>query len=92
MYSCKPILFFGDSPNNVVEQANCGIVVPPSSPKDIAESVIKLLNMSDEERKQLGNNGKKFVLENHTFEKLAKKYSEFINSTNKCNFLEGEKD
>jgi glycosyltransferase involved in cell wall biosynthesis len=78
MYSGKPILFFGDSPNNVVEQANCGIVVPPSSPKDIAESVIKLFNMSDEERKQLGNNGKTFVLENHTFEKLAKKYSELL--------------
>jgi glycosyltransferase involved in cell wall biosynthesis len=83
MYASKPIVFSINSPNNVVEQANCGIAVPPSTPKDIAESVINLFNMYDEERKQLGNNGKKIVLENHTFEKLAKKYSELLEGLNK---------
>jgi glycosyltransferase involved in cell wall biosynthesis len=75
MYSGKPILYAIDSgKNNIVKLSNCGISVEAQNPRAIADGILSLYNMNKEDRKKLGQNGKKYVLEHFTYEKLARKY------------------
>ena len=75
MFSAKPIIYAIDSgEHNIVDLANCGISVEAENPKAIADGILQLYHLSEEERKRIGENGKKYVLDNFTYEKLAQKY------------------
>lgn len=78
LYAAKPILFAIHSPNNIVEQARCGISIYSQNPLEIANAIIYLHNMSHEEKERMGNRAKDFVLKNHTMEALAQKYKMLI--------------
>jgi len=79
MYSSKPILYAIESgKNNIVKTANCGISVKAQNPQAIADGVLELYNMSASQREKLGQNGKEYVLEHFTYEKLAEKYEEIL--------------
>ena len=79
MYSGKPIIYaINSGKNNIVDLAKCGISVEAENSKSIADGILKLYKMPIEERSKLGQNGKKFVLENFTYEKLAQKYKEIF--------------
>lgn len=73
MYAGKPIIHAINTKNDIVTMANCGISVEAENPKAVADAILKLYNMSPDERKKLGENGRKYVIENHSYEKLAKK-------------------
>ena len=51
----------------VVEEIDCGVLVNSSSPESIAEGAMKLLN-DPERAKQMGQNGRKAVLEKYNFQ------------------------
>lgn len=74
MYSKKPILQSIDIENDIVEKSNCGICVEAQNSDAIARGIIQLYGMSDEERSAMGSNGKNYVLENFTYDKLAEKF------------------
>jgi len=79
MYSGKPIVYaINSGKNNIVDLAECGISVEAENPKSIADGILKLYKIPVEKRVKLGENGKKFVLENFTYEKLAQKYKEIF--------------
>ncbi len=78
LYAAKPLIIAINSPNNIVEQAKCGISIYSQNPQKIADAIIRLYSMSDEERKIMGNRAKDFVLKNHTIEALARKYKMLI--------------
>ncbi len=76
MYSGKPIIYAIDSGKaNIVNLYNCGITVEPENPKAIAEGVLKLYNLSKQDREEMGKRGREAVIEHFTYEKLAKKYA-----------------
>ena len=72
MYTGKPIVQAVEAGNDIIADAECGITVEPENPAAIAVGILKLYNMAEEERKILGENGRKYVLANHIYEKLAK--------------------
>lgn len=74
MYSGKPILNAYSGKGDLVELYNCGLSVEAQNEKAIGVGIMKLYNMSKEERELLGCNGKKYVLENFTYANLSKKY------------------
>jgi glycosyltransferase involved in cell wall biosynthesis len=77
MYSGKPILYAIDSgKSNIVNISNCGISVESENSKFILEGILKLYNMKKEDREKIGQNGKNYVLEHFTYEKLATKYKD----------------
>jgi glycosyltransferase involved in cell wall biosynthesis len=78
MYAGKPILYAINSGNRPVEEANCGISVDAENPDAIANGILKLYNLSQEERKKLGENGKNYVLKYHTYKSIADKFEEII--------------
>ena len=74
MFSGRPIINAYSGKADLVEIANCGICVEAQDSNSIAISVLKLYNMSKNERNALGANGKNYALKNFSYEKLAAKY------------------
>ena len=78
MMSGKPVLNGVVASNNEVKGANCGLSFDSSKPEEIAEAVIKLKNLTQEERDSLGQNGKKWVTENCDYTKLAERFLDIM--------------
>ncbi len=78
MFSGKPILHSVETNDDIVKKAKCGISVEPENPHAISTAILKFTNMSIEERKDMGQNGKQYVLQYHTYEILAKQYIELF--------------
>ena len=74
MMAEKPVIQAIDAGNNIVREADCGLDVEPDNVKEIAAAMEKLSQLPGEELHQMGVNGKKFVLENHTYSVLAKRF------------------
>lgn len=74
MYAGKPIIQAIAAGNDIVRDADCGLTISPRNPEALAEAVLKLHAMTPEERGVLGKNGRDYVLANHTYEVLAKKF------------------
>ena len=79
MYSGKPIIMAGNIGENVIELANCGIVVKPNDHQAIFEAIVKLRDMDSEERKRLGDNGREYVMRNNDFNILTTRYEKIFN-------------
>ena len=75
-----PVVFSANVRNNLVEQYNAGITVPPSDPEAIASALLKLLSMTAEERLYMGKCGYAAIAEDYDIRKLSKKYLELIES------------
>lgn len=78
MFSGKPIVYAIESGKNIVDVADCGLSVEAENSKDIVDGIIKLYEMSNEERIKMGQKGKEYVLEHFTYEKLAKNFEELL--------------
>jgi len=78
MYSAKPVLYAIDSgKNNIVKTAECGVSVEAQNSHAIAAGVEELYKMGAQ-REKLGTNGKKYILEHFTYDKLAQKYQDLM--------------
>lgn len=72
MMAGKPIIEY-ISGDNLIETAKAGLSCDSENPQQLANCILKLSNLSENELKQLGKNAKKYVLENHNIPVLAKK-------------------
>jgi len=79
MMASKPIIQAIKAGNNLVREANCGIDVEPENVDKIADAIMELKDLPLSELNQLGSNGHKFVLENHTYSVLANKFLNVFN-------------
>jgi len=73
----KPVVATDDPDNEFVEQHNAGILVDPDKPEEVASAIIGLLR-NDGLREQMGNDGRKYVLEYRTWEQVAREIEEAI--------------
>lgn len=80
MMAAKPIVQAIDAGNNLVREADCGIDVEPDNVIEISKAILTLKSMPDEERKRLGENGRRFVLSNHTYQVLGKRFLDIMNN------------
>ncbi len=80
MMAGKPIIQAINAGNNIVKEANCGIAVEPENPQAIADAINKLINTPKEELEIMGKNGKNYVIENHDYKILAKRFLNIIES------------
>jgi len=85
MMAGKPIIQAIDAGNNLVKDARCGIHVEPENIDQLIAAILKLKSLTPEQRAQLGNNGKEYVLKNHSYDILADKFLENIISIIKKN-------
>ena len=74
MYAEKPILLSALTDKNVVELANCGNVTEPENIDVLCKNILLYKKMSEEERSNMGERGKTYLLEHFSYEKLANDY------------------
>jgi glycosyltransferase involved in cell wall biosynthesis len=74
----KPLIFGGNPANNPVEEARCGLTVPPRDPKALADAVIRLYQMPEEEREAMGRRGREYVERHHAIPLLADKLQRLL--------------
>lgn len=60
--------------NDPVTEAGCGLTVPPENPQKIAQGIRHLLALSKTETALMGQRGKDYILKNHTYPILAKRF------------------
>ena len=78
MLAGKPILDSNNYIKDPVELSGCGIIVAPDSVAAIKEGILKLYEMTEEDRQNLGSLGKKYVVNNHAIRALAEKYTQLF--------------
>jgi len=79
MMAGKPIIHAISAGNDLVAESGCGISIPPEDPVAIAEAIKKLIDMSPLEREEMGRRGREYVIKNHDYKVLAKRFLEAIN-------------
>lgn len=68
----KPVIATKTNGFEILEENNAGIVVNPENSQEFANATIRLLN-SPELRKQMGRNGRRYVVDNRSWESVAKR-------------------
>lgn len=76
----KPIICSTNgATKNLILNSNSGIVVEPGNSEQFVQSILTLYN-SEEQRKNLGNNGLEYVKKHHSIEIFRKKLSLLLDS------------
>lgn len=78
MLAGLPIISASNISSDPVSRANCGIQVKAGSGKALAEAVIKLKEMSSEERLELGQNGYQYVLSHQVYSTISQSYIKLL--------------
>ena len=78
MMAAKPIIQAIEAGNNLVREADCGIDVEPDNKTEISKAILNLKAMSQEERIEMGENGRRFVLSHHTYQVLGKQFLDIM--------------
>ncbi len=73
-----PVIFSAKVRNNLVDQYNAGISVPPGNPEAIAEALRQFVSLSIEERTSMGKRGYQGVIADYDINVLSKKYLNLI--------------
>ena len=66
MLAAKPIISASNIPDDPVLKANCGFRVESGNAREIADAILKLYNMDQNERDALGRNGFNYVMKHNT--------------------------
>jgi len=82
MYAKKPILHRFNGKGDLVSESKCGINIKEQNSELIAGGVLKLYNLSPKDREEMGERGRAFVLENHTYQSITDKFIDMYNGKN----------
>lgn len=63
---------------DVIREARCGVIATSESPESIAESIIQIKNMQEDERLRLGSNGKEFYQEKMSLRVGVEKFNKIF--------------
>ncbi len=74
MMAGRPVLHAVEAGNDPVSEAGCGLTVKPEDPEAIAHGICSLLGFDETERKVMGERGRAYVIKNHSYPVLAKKF------------------
>lgn len=74
MLASKPIIASYTGYPSMINEANCGYFENTSDSKELKDKILSIVNLSEQERKNLGVNGKKWIYENRQYSNLAKQY------------------
>jgi glycosyltransferase involved in cell wall biosynthesis len=78
MFSGRPIVHSYSGSYDFVDLANAGLSIQAEDPQAIANAILKLKGMTQGQRDELGENGRRYAIENHDYSKLSKKLSEIL--------------
>ena len=78
MMAERPVICAINCPVNLVDEAQCGVSVRSESPQALAEACLMLRDLPEEKRRQMGKNGKEYVLKKHDYRLLASQFEQVM--------------
>lgn len=78
MMAAKPVVHAIEAGNDPVRESGCGISIPPESPDHIAEAILEIYQLPEKKRKEMGENGRQFIIKYHDYRVLAQNFLEEI--------------
>jgi glycosyltransferase involved in cell wall biosynthesis len=78
MMAGVPVLHSVDAGNDPVAESGCGLTVPPESPDAVAAGLRQLAALGAEERRAMGERGRQFVRQHHSYAVLAQRFIEAV--------------
>jgi glycosyltransferase involved in cell wall biosynthesis len=72
------VLHAVEAGNDPVAESGCGLTVAPESPAAVADGLRRLAALTSEERLAMGERGRAFVLANHTYTVLARRFLQAV--------------
>lgn len=78
MMAAKPVLHSIEAGNDLVAEAGAGLSVAPEDPQAIAGAARQLRALPDGARAELGARGRRFILEQHTYDVLSRRFLEAL--------------
>jgi glycosyltransferase involved in cell wall biosynthesis len=78
MMAKKPIIQYIETTPDIPKMASCGITVEPDNPKALADAILRLKDMAEEQRLKLGENGHQFVLKEHSYSVLSERFIDIM--------------
>ena len=83
MMAGKPMVCAVNTPDSAVERYQCGILISTVNAAQIAKAIEELEQMSNEERRAIGERGKQAVLKYFTYDILARKFLDLFTGEEK---------
>lgn len=78
MMAGRAVLHSVEAGNDPVADAACGLTVAPESAATVAQGLQQLASATPEQRKQMGERGRAYVLQHHTYPVLAQRFIDAI--------------
>ena len=79
MAAGKPIVFaISAAHNNLVKQAQCGLSTSPDNAEGLAEKLLAVARISEEERRAMGERGRDYVRQHHDYSVLARRLADVL--------------
>ncbi|WP_207485277.1 glycosyltransferase family 4 protein [Arenibaculum pallidiluteum] len=78
MHAGKPIVQACEAGNDLPAAAECGVTVPPEDAAALACEILRMRDLPQPERQRLGENGRRFVLQNHDYRVLARRFLDVV--------------
>jgi glycosyltransferase involved in cell wall biosynthesis len=78
MMAGVPVLHSVEAGNDPVAEAGCGLTVAPESPDAVVQGLRQLASLSPGARRAMGERGRQFVLAQHTYPVLARRFLEAV--------------
>ncbi|TDP71408.1 glycosyltransferase family 4 protein [Roseateles toxinivorans] len=72
------VLHSVEAGNDPVAEAGCGLTVAPQDASAVAEGVRHLARLTPQQRREMGQRGREFVLARHTYPVLAQRFIEAL--------------
>ncbi len=79
MCSAKPIIFAMNTINDFVKESGGGISIKPEDADQMADAIMKIYGISEDDRREIGLKGRLFVEKNFDIPILVNKLEEVIN-------------
>ena len=77
MAAARPILAAVPADSEVaslVEDAGCGIVVPPENPKALADAILQSIEMPQNQLEQMGKRGRRYLIQHYSRSEQVRRY------------------
>jgi len=71
MALAKPVILGVNTQHDPIKISQGGISIPPENPLELANAMTHLVNLTFEQHKQMGANGRKYIQEHHNIATLA---------------------
>lgn len=81
MMAAKPIVHAVEAGNDPVKDAKCGLSIEPENDEALVNAIKEVGELSNDKQKELGQNGKEYVIKNHIYQKLAADFTQIILNT-----------